>query len=95
MPEAFSTSPASFNPVMQGAGLYCNCGSVLGNLINCIRVHLETSSLKRKEVFRHGTQAVTEPRREHALDMWTLVLGFPGTAVMPTVNEKECLSLCS
>lgn len=46
--------------------------------------------MKRKEVFRHGKQAIVRSRRGSALDTWTLVWGFPGTA-MPIVDEKECL----
>lgn len=41
MSEAFGTSLVSSNPVMWEAGVECNCGSVFGNLINCIIDHLE------------------------------------------------------
>ena len=63
------------------------CGSVLGNLINCVIAHLGTGFMRRKQLFRHGTQVTTGLGRERALHMWTLVQGFPGTAI----GEKECL----
>lgn len=47
--------------------------------------------MKRKEVFRHGKQAIVRSRRGSALDTWTLVWGFPGTAT-PIVDEKERLA---
>lgn len=79
------SSLVSSNPVMWEAEVECNCGSVLGNLINCIVAHLEIGCIEEGlvQIWHIGDHWIQE---RVCLGYVHSGVDFPGTAI----GEKVC-----